>query len=498
MRIGGPRSTAHRRGTELVPRLIITLFWAMPVALTGACSPGKDIGGSTAATDGDADADSDSDVDEDTDTDENLPVDTSGVFVVDASISPVIGTVGIIEWSVDRAPLVAARIEFGLDTNYGKSAPVDLNQSGFRTLLLGMKPSSTYHFRIRAVFEDTLLVSGDYLLETRGLSTALTKVNVTTSAPSQLAGGYTISSFFSGAAGDGESTVFVLDRDGTYVWSYSFVALDFISRAKMSANGKYMLAGTLNVGDKGKGAIYTISMDGLEASGIRIPSRHHDFTILPDDTIAYIEFETGGLGKCDRIMERGPGGETRVVYTIRDDFSGLATIDEWCHSNAIHYSVSQDAYYLSVLNQDMVIKVNRTSGALEWILGGEMSDFEGAAWNRQHGNHALENGNILIFNNNAALGAFGIGSSLVLELALNQHTGQAAEVWRYDGDAASSTLGDVQRLPNGNTLVTYSNSGLMHEVNSAAQLVQSFAWASGSGLSYADRRMSLYGAPDHF
>lgn len=473
------------------------LVWAALSALTVGCFNGKDTGPSTAGPDGDADADADSDADGDTDTDITLPVDTSGVFEVEASISNAIGTVGIVEWSLDRAPLSAARIEFGLDTNYGVSAPVALSAVNFRTLLLGLKPGCTYHFRIRAVVEDTLFLSDDYTIETRGASTSLTRISVNTPMPEHQAGGYTISSFFGGSGGNGETTVFILDRDGAYVWWYSFTALDVISRARMSADGNYMLAGTLNVRDQGAGAIYQISMDGLRTAVINLPNRHHDFTVLPDGTIAYIEFETDGTGKCDRIMERSPAGETRVVYAIRDDFSSLATGEEWCHSNAIHYDVETDAYFLSVLHQNMIIKVNRTSGALEWTLGGELSDFAGASWNRQHGHCKLENGNIILFNNNINIGSFGAGS-LVLELAVDESTHRAVEIWRYDGDADSSTLGDVQRLPNGNTLVTYSNSGLMHEVNGATQLVQSFAWASGGGLSYADRRMRLYGAPDHF
>jgi hypothetical protein len=65
-------------------------------------------------------------------------------------------------------------------------------------------------------------------------------------------------------------------------------------------------------------------------------------------------------------------------------------------------------------------------------------------------------------------------------------------VWSYSSEHFSGTLGDVQRLPNGNTLVTYSNQGLMHEVNSAGKLVQSI---QSDSLGYSTHRPTLYGPP---
>ncbi len=54
------------------------------------------------------------------------------------------------------------------------------------------------------------------------------------------------------------------------------------------------------------------------------------------------------------------------------------------------------------------------------------------------------------------------------------------------------TLGDAKRLPNGNALVTCSNSEVIHEVNTAEQLVQRITTRS---LGYTSRRQSLHGTP---
>ncbi len=58
----------------------------------------------------------------------------------------------------------------------------------------------------------------------------------------------------------------------------------------------------------------------------------------------------------------------------------------------------------------------------------------------------------------------------------------------------SSVLGDVQRLPNGNTLVTFSIAGTMDEIDASGSVVQHISGPGG----YADWRETLYGPPLRF
>jgi len=247
-------------------------------------------------------------------------------------------------------------------------------------------------------------------------------------------------------------------------------------------------------------------MDGLGEVETLDIDRHHDFCVLPNNSIAYIEFDRDGDGTCDKIMERSAEGETRQVYRLRDDFSALSSTStgwgggsgEWCHSNAIHYVPSQDAFTLSVLNQNMIIKFTR-SGELLWALDGDgdtvdgVSYLLGVSWSRQHGHHLFADDRLLIFNNGA--GGFSSGESIALEFSLDENAGSASEVWRYSGGASSQTLGDVQKLGNGNVLVTYSNNGVIHEVSPSGTLLRTL---TASGFGYSDVRGSLYGAPDRW
>jgi hypothetical protein len=57
-------------------------------------------------------------------------------------------------------------------------------------------------------------------------------------------------------------------------------------------------------------------------------------------------------------------------------------------------------------------------------------------------------------------------------------------------------MGDVQRLPNGNTIVAYSTKGILHEVDANMTRLQTWQWTqAGQTFGYIEKRASLYGPP---
>jgi hypothetical protein len=84
-------------------------------------------------------------------------------------------------------------------------------------------------------------------------------------------------------------------------------------------------------------------------------------------------------------------------------------------------------------------------------------------------------------------------SAHVLEFRLNAAPSgfTATLVKDYTGNAASTNMGDVQRLPGGNTLVTYASDGKIVELDSAWNEVQTFSVRVG----YSSWRPTLYGPP---
>jgi len=88
-------------------------------------------------------------------------------------------------------------------------------------------------------------------------------------------------------------------------------------------------------------------------------------------------------------------------------------------------------------------------------------------WLKQHEPVLVPDGRMLIFDNKGGVE----GRSRVLEF--DPRTREVA--WSYEGSAqepfASATGGSVQRLPNGNTLITESDGGRALEVTPAREIV---------------------------
>ena len=396
----------------------------------------------------------------------------TAVFDIDVQLASDVdpdapGTIGIVTWSVDVTSLVAARIEFGLDTTYGMTAPVDLAEAGYRTVLLGMKPERTYHLRVVAEDGTSAYASDDVTLET-GPATDLVPLesfDVVDEATRER--GFIVASYWQG---EGSAVPFILDADGEIVWWFSG-GPNGIARAVMSADGKNMwLIPASNTG----GALVRVSMDTLDAETYADAVGSHDITPVSGETMAFIEY---GESDCDSIYEIDPSGTTREVF----ESQGVVQANG-CHGNALRYSKKEDVYTFSDVSQDILV-IDR-AGEVLWRLSERVAQGNEAWGGTQHGHHLLDE-SIVVFANRGA----GMEASSVVEYSL---TGE--ELLRYESGDFSANLGDVQRLPGGNTLVTFSNDSLIHEIDADKNVVLAID-GGGSRFGYTLFRPTLYGEP---
>ncbi|MEJ2721710.1 MAG: arylsulfotransferase family protein, partial [bacterium] len=112
---------------------------------------------------------------------------------------------------------------------------------------------------------------------------------------------------------------------------------------------------------------------------------------------------------------------------------------------------------------DLIGVIDVESESMVWAWGPGILD-------GPHHPTQLENGNILIFDN----GAFRRRYSRIVELDPRSKT----IVWEYESDPPerffSPTRGASQRLPNGNTLITNSDSALAFEITPDGTIVWKF------------------------
>ena len=182
------------------------------------------------------------------------------------------GTIGIVTWTVNVSSLTEAHIDFGLDTSYGMTAPVDLALTDHRTLLLGMKPAKTYHFRVVARDASATYTSNDYTVMTGPATTtvSISRFQVMNATASKR--GFIITSYWPGT---GSAVPFILDADGEIVWWGRGGPTGGIARARMSADGKNMwMTSASNTGHP----IQRLSMDALDAQTYSSAVGSHDLT----------------------------------------------------------------------------------------------------------------------------------------------------------------------------------------------------------------------------
>jgi hypothetical protein len=422
---------------------------------------------------------------------------TSGLFNINLSLSSAIATVGIVEWSIDAA-IDSAYVGLGREPgSYEFTAPVDLNEPDYRTLLLGMKPSTTYYVQVVAQGSSGTHTSDVYPIETGFLPNGLPVLSVDDRNAAALYGGFTVncSGVSSGGFGDvggGDSWAFIFDKDGDYVWAYDLTdtVASGCSRARMSFDGKHMWAGNFsNVSPDG--ALLRVTMDGLsEAQTYSLPGRHHDFTVLPNNNVLFYEQENGGgysdgAEGADIIKELDPEtGVTSQIYHENTDFAEQIA-ESGAHTNYIAWVPHLNAISFSLRHTSTIGLISYPAGELLAVFGGPISDFD-ISWDTQHGHAVLED-TLLVFNNNGSNG----GSS-VLEYQYDLTSHSATKVFDYSSGNTSMAFGDVQRLPNGNTLVTYSSTGVIREINSAGELLREI---TTDAIGYSVHRKTLYGPP---
>lgn len=246
---------------------------------------------------------------------------------------------------------------------------------------------------------------------------------------------------------------------------------------------------------------------------------HHDIRISPfeDNQMLYLGYSDvncdtpeGTANEFDRITQ-----ETTWTWRICEHFTPRLNYSNWSHINTLEPYLDERAFILSVRDQNAILKVQRDTGEIEWILG-ENGDFDmedEAVFLRQHAAELQPNGNILMFDNGLNYSeavSRGDGAdrtreySRVIELELVfDGAGEplrADLVWEYtDQSLFSGSRSEADRLENGNTLITYSwlesegRATLLREVTHEGEIVWELLAPVDRATYRSERIEPMYG-----
>lgn len=314
----------------------------------------------------------------------------------------------------------------------------------------------------------------------------------------------------------------VVDPEGEVIWYYTLE--DRISDARLSGRGTFLYQfahGATEIDWLGNvvRSWFATQLENRVPDGV-IPvaadTFHHeiyempngDFLTLSTTVRAVDDFpSTDALGSgargpanvvTDLLLEFRPDGSIVKQWDLGDilDLNRLAYVNnwgfydrteyrnveggtkDWSHANGLIYDSRDDSLIVSVRHQDAVIKVDRESGRLIWILGdpaGWSEKFqpyllkpeEGVQWPyHQHAPMLTSEGTLLVYDNGdykALPPARPIDAadnySRAVEYAIDEDAMTVRQVWSFGGPGSdlsyTTFLGDADRLPRtGNVLVT--------------------------------------------
>jgi hypothetical protein len=391
--------------------------------------------------------------------------------------------------------------------------------------VLGLRPQTNYTLRLTAVGADGNRVDSDGIsFRTGALPSTLPTFTVTEQAAGQP--GFTMIGLLQGIFSSDPPIAgpLIVDHTGAIVWyreAFEGAVIDW----QKQPDGTYTAAiNNVYLAELGYTDSRYYQMDSL---GNVLRSYYaigawatdfHELRLLPNGDAVLFAINTrnmdltpwGGQASVDvygNILERISGNGQLVFAWNALDRLDIGSADpmilqglpdaqslDFTHGNAIDVT-ADGSYLMSFRHLSQLIKVDR-GGEIVWKLGGVDGFFSFindpfGGFSFQHGARELPNGNILLFDN-------GNGhtppQSRAVEYRLNVDDWTATMVWQFEPDPHifGAFLGLTQRLPNGNTLITYGASAVVQEVTSAGQVVWELRGAATDGFYRAFRISSLY------
>ena len=170
------------------------------------------------------------------------------------------------------------------------------------------------------------------------------------------------------------------------------------------------------------------------------------------------------------------------------------------HANAI--DIDYDGHFLiSCRGLDEITKIHRTTGEIIWRWGGSQNEFtfvNDYPFTHQHSIRSLGSNRYILYDNGNYSGQYypsGNNVSRAVEYELDTILMEVTKVWEFihPDSLHTPSIGGVQRLPNGNTLVDFGNlqqsnmGSIVTEVDLNNQIVFQIQYDNGGNLYRAQK-----------
>jgi len=419
----------------------------------------------------------------------------------------------VVRWTTDDPG--TTRVEFGEDglAYYVEDTELVIDHE---IAVIGMRSSSTYRWEAVSVLEDgTELRSEAGSYTTGALPFDDLVLELTTFDDARKEPGWTLTNV---AIADVFSPVRVmmLDDQGQVVWYHELEGEEGRADIEVTlVDGERVLIGG-GIGSYQRatevslaGEVVWEGPEQVDITEFLTPGEmHHQFHRRANGNYMVLSYELVDNEGFDIIEEITPELETVWRWRAAEHLAGAHPIYAW--GNAALLDADPDAVFYNTRNISTLYRIDRASGELEWSFGedGDFAMLTEHDWpwpSHAHAPEFLADGHLLLYDN----GDMGRDFSRVIEYVLDQDAKTAEIVWEYPGALANDVwfnfaMGDADRLPGGNTLVTVGtlvegdSQSRLFEVTPGGEIVWevTFAGASGApaGGFMAERIQALVGS----
>lgn len=327
--------------------------------------------------------------------------------------------------------------------------------------------------------------------------------------------------------GGSAKPVKIIDPSGTELFSESWgmKGWDFkvnrnnkLSYFDRSSNGWFIMDSLQNIVD----TVYC--KNGYTAD-------NHDFIALPNGNYVLISYDEQPYA-MDTIVAGGDPNAIVEGLIIQELDASHNVIFEWkswdhfhvtdniyvnltsanipfIHANAI--DIDFDGHFLiSSRGLDEITKIHRTTGEVIWRWGGSKNEFtfiNDYPFTHQHSIRSLGENRYILFDNGNYSAQYTGGSNIsrAVEYLLDTNAMTAEKVWEFihPDSLYCPSISGVQRLTNGNTLITFGNlqwinkGSIITEVDSNNQIVFQLECDNGGNIYRAQKYDWFFYTPSH-
>jgi Arylsulfotransferase (ASST) len=236
----------------------------------------------------------------------------------------------------------------------------------------------------------------------------------------------------------------------------------------------------------------------------------HDMVLTPQGTALVLSYNLVRIGRpvLDNVVQEIDVASGRLLFEWHSlgnvalsesyDRPQRGNPFDYFHLNAVEVGPDGDLL-LSARNTCALYELDRTTGAINWRLGGKRSDFrlgEGARFCRQHDSRWAADDEITLFDNRLARPTER-GESRAIKLGVDERRMRVRLLrgYKHPRNLAASNKGGARMQANGNLLVAWGAVPAITEYTRRGRIVFDARFAGAKDGSYRAMRADWTGRP---